>query len=142
MQDQHLFDCIECGCCSYVCPAHIPLVQYFRYAKAESWAKEREKHQADQARLRHEAKVARLQRQEEERKAKLRKRKEDLESGASGGITSADEAKKAAIEAAIQRAAAKKAALGAGAQTPDQPSPAQARSPEGAGDQVGRESGA
>ncbi len=30
----HLNDCFECGCCSYVCPANIPLVQYFRIAKA------------------------------------------------------------------------------------------------------------
>ena len=30
----HLNDCFECGCCSYVCPAAIPLVQYFRIAKA------------------------------------------------------------------------------------------------------------
>jgi len=29
----HLNDCFECGCCSYVCPARIPLVQYFRVAK-------------------------------------------------------------------------------------------------------------
>ncbi len=29
----HLFDCFECGACSYVCPSHIPLVQYFRLAK-------------------------------------------------------------------------------------------------------------
>lgn len=29
----HLQDCFECGCCSYVCPAHIPLVQRFRAAK-------------------------------------------------------------------------------------------------------------
>nr|VFJ96294.1 MAG: electron transport complex protein RnfC [Candidatus Kentron sp. LFY]VFJ98902.1 MAG: electron transport complex protein RnfC [Candidatus Kentron sp. LFY] len=29
----HLNDCFECGCCSYVCPAGIPLVQYFRIAK-------------------------------------------------------------------------------------------------------------
>ena len=29
----HLNDCFECGCCSYVCPANIPLVQYFRIAK-------------------------------------------------------------------------------------------------------------
>ena len=29
-----LNDCFECGCCSYVCPAGIPLVQYFRIAKA------------------------------------------------------------------------------------------------------------
>ncbi len=31
---QRLFDCFECGCCSYVCPSNIPLVQYFRIAKA------------------------------------------------------------------------------------------------------------
>ncbi|MFT5124161.1 MAG: electron transport complex protein RnfC [Kiritimatiellia bacterium] len=32
--DYHLMDCFECGACSYVCPAHIPLVQHFRAAKA------------------------------------------------------------------------------------------------------------
>jgi len=30
----HLNDCFECGCCSYVCPSSIPLVQYFRIAKS------------------------------------------------------------------------------------------------------------
>lgn len=30
----HLDDCFECGCCSYVCPSNIPLVQHFRVAKA------------------------------------------------------------------------------------------------------------
>jgi electron transport complex protein RnfC len=30
----YLMDCFECGCCSYVCPSNIPLVQYFRVAKA------------------------------------------------------------------------------------------------------------
>lgn len=34
MMDYHLMDCFECGCCSFVCPAGIPLVQYFRVAKA------------------------------------------------------------------------------------------------------------
>jgi electron transport complex protein RnfC len=33
-EDFHLADCFECGCCSYVCPSNIPLVQYFRIAKA------------------------------------------------------------------------------------------------------------
>lgn len=28
-----LDDCFECGCCSYVCPSRIPLVQQFRVAK-------------------------------------------------------------------------------------------------------------
>ncbi len=32
--DYHLMDCFECGSCSYVCPAHIPLVQRFRGAKS------------------------------------------------------------------------------------------------------------
>lgn len=30
----NLNSCFECGCCSYVCPSNIPLVQYFRIAKA------------------------------------------------------------------------------------------------------------
>jgi electron transport complex protein RnfC len=30
----HLGDCFECGCCTYVCPANIPLVQQFRAAKS------------------------------------------------------------------------------------------------------------
>ncbi|HIJ73009.1 MAG TPA: electron transport complex subunit RsxC [Candidatus Hydrogenedentes bacterium] len=30
----HLNDCFECGCCAYVCPSNIPLVQYMRIAKA------------------------------------------------------------------------------------------------------------
>ena len=33
-EQHHLNDCFECGCCSYVCPSNIPLVQYFRVAKA------------------------------------------------------------------------------------------------------------
>jgi electron transport complex protein RnfC len=35
MADRYnLMDCFECGCCSYVCPSNIPLVQYFRIAKS------------------------------------------------------------------------------------------------------------
>jgi electron transport complex protein RnfC len=32
-RDFNLMDCFECGSCTYVCPSHIPLVQYFRVAK-------------------------------------------------------------------------------------------------------------
>ncbi len=39
----HLNDCFECGCCSYVCPSNIPLVQYFRIAKTLN----RERHMAE-----------------------------------------------------------------------------------------------
>jgi len=33
-QEYNLMDCFECGSCSFVCPSHIPLVQWFRSAKA------------------------------------------------------------------------------------------------------------
>jgi electron transport complex protein RnfC len=115
VQDYNLFDCIECGCCAQVCPSHIPLVQYYRYAKTESWAREQEKRAAEHARARHEAREARLERLERERKAKLRKKKEALakkpSAGKSKGGDAAADPKKAAIEAARKRAAAKKAAM-------------------------------
>jgi electron transport complex protein RnfC len=28
-------DCIECGCCSFTCPANLPLLDYIRLGKAE-----------------------------------------------------------------------------------------------------------
>ncbi len=112
-QNINLFDCIECGCCSYVCPSHIPLVQYFRFSKTEIAAKEREQKKADQARIRHEARQARLDREKAERAARLAKKKAALaakkaQSDDAGGGVSDD--KKAAIKAAIERAKAKKAA--------------------------------
>ena len=33
-EEFHLMDCFECGCCTFVCPSHIPLVQLFRVSKA------------------------------------------------------------------------------------------------------------
>jgi electron transport complex protein RnfC len=35
MREHHVTDCIECGCCSYVCPSRRPMVHHFRRAKAE-----------------------------------------------------------------------------------------------------------
>ncbi len=32
-QEYDLLACIECGCCSYICPSNIPLVQYLRAGK-------------------------------------------------------------------------------------------------------------
>ena len=108
-QDYNLFDCIECGCCAHVCPSRIPLVQYYRFAKTEIWAREREKRKADHARQRHEARTARLDRLERERKERLRKKKEALDTTPDTGRK---DPKKAAIEAAMKRVAAKKAAQG------------------------------
>jgi len=40
-----LEDCILCGSCAYACPSHIPLVQYFQYAKGHiSAQKTKQKH--------------------------------------------------------------------------------------------------
>ena len=33
MDDLSLMDCKECGSCSYVCPAHLPLVHTFKTGK-------------------------------------------------------------------------------------------------------------
>jgi electron transport complex protein RnfC len=33
--EHHVLDCIECGCCAYLCPARRPMVHHFRRAKAE-----------------------------------------------------------------------------------------------------------
>jgi len=33
--EHHALDCIECGSCAYVCPAHINLVHWLRYGKSE-----------------------------------------------------------------------------------------------------------
>ena len=110
-QEYALFDCIECGCCTYVCPSHIPLVQYYRFAKSEIWAREKEKEAADLARDRHEFRQFRLEREKQERADKLaQKAAAKLE--VLGGSTDPEaDAKKAAIQAAIERAKAKKAAV-------------------------------
>ncbi len=39
--DYRAMDCIECGCCSFSCPAFIPLVQSLRHAKAAILEKRR-----------------------------------------------------------------------------------------------------
>ncbi|MGC2164555.1 MAG: electron transport complex subunit RsxC [Gallionella sp.] len=70
-QSFSLFDCIECGACSYVCPSHIPLVQYYRFAKSEIHAREREKQAADSARVRHEFRQLRIEREKQEKAEKL-----------------------------------------------------------------------
>lgn len=107
----HLFDCIECGCCSYVCPSHIPLVDYYRFAKAEIKAQRDTRHKAEVARTRHEFRQERIERVQREKAEKLAKHKTALkeqENPSKEGPAETD-AKKAAIQAALERAKAKKA---------------------------------
>ncbi|MCX7627093.1 MAG: electron transport complex subunit RsxC [Methylophilaceae bacterium] len=105
-RDYHLFDCIECGCCSYVCPSHIPLVQYYRYAKSEIIALDRAKQAANLARERNQLRLARIEREKQERQARHAQKAMGAKTD-----TAADEAKKAIIAAAIERAKAQKAAV-------------------------------
>jgi electron transport complex protein RnfC len=56
-------DCFSCGSCSYVCPSHIPLVQFFNYAKGELAAQGREKRRLDQVKALSESRSQRLERQ-------------------------------------------------------------------------------
>lgn len=112
VQDFHLFDCIECGCCDYVCPSQIPLVHYFRYAKTEIWAQQKEKEAADIARKRHEFREARLAREKREKQERHKKKRAALDAkkgtSQSDSANAASNAKKAAIQAAIDRAKAKR----------------------------------
>jgi electron transport complex protein RnfC len=114
-REYKLFDCIECGACSYVCPSNIPLVQYYRYAKSEIIATDKAKEAADLARERNDARLARIEREKLERAQKHAERaqagKADTNKNASvqDQPASADnDAKKAAIAAAIERAKAQK----------------------------------
>lgn len=137
--DYKLFDCIECGACSFVCPSHIPLVQYYRYAKSEIIALDKAREAADLARERNEFRLARIEREKQERAAKHAERaaagKEEAakralkaektpvlevnQNAASSPVTSgADDVKKAAIAAAIERAKAAKAAAAAIGEAP------------------------
>lgn len=105
-RDYKLFDCIECGCCSYVCPSNIPLVQYYRYAKSEIIAQDKAKEAANLARERNDLRLARIEREKQERAAKHAQRAAGAKSEAAAD---GDEAKKAAIAAAMARAQAQKA---------------------------------
>ncbi|MEW6446414.1 MAG: electron transport complex subunit RsxC [Pseudomonadota bacterium] len=111
----NLFECIECGVCSAVCPSHIPLVQYFRYAKTEIWQRERERRKADAARERFDARNARLERDKREREEMLARKRAQLaaqkaaEADAAGSEGAAD-ARQRSIQDAVERAKARKAA--------------------------------
>lgn len=67
LQAHNLQDCIECGACAYVCPSEIPLVHYYRVAKADIRETQREALKAEQAKARFEARKERLEREKQQR---------------------------------------------------------------------------
>jgi electron transport complex protein RnfC len=107
LEHHNLFDCIECGACSYVCPSNIPLVQYYRASKAEILQLRRDHEKSEASRIRFEARQQRLEQAEAEKEAKRAARKKAAEQRAQ---TTAGSGGEDPIQAAIERAKAKKAA--------------------------------
>ena len=94
LQAHNLFDCIECGACAYVCPSNIPLVQYYRAAKADIREQEQKLIKAEHAKERFEFRQERLRLEDERKEAERKARAERL------AKTKAEQAKKAAQAAA------------------------------------------
>ncbi|UTV26857.1 electron transport complex subunit RsxC [Photobacterium atrarenae] len=119
-EEYNLFDCIECGACAYVCPSEIPLVHYYRQAKAEIHHRKQDEINAERAKQRFEAKKARLERDKAERENRFKKaadnRRQEMKS--SGGDD--------AVAAAIARVKAKQAAASPDTSTEKKPAVAAA----------------
>jgi Na+-translocating ferredoxin:NAD+ oxidoreductase subunit C len=56
-----LMDCIGCGACSYACLSHIPLVQFFNYAKGEMATRGRAKQKQIETKRLIEQRTARIE---------------------------------------------------------------------------------
>jgi len=115
LEQQNLFDCIECGACAYVCPSEIPLVHYYRKAKAEIRNIAREKAKAEIARERFEARQERLEREKQERLERHRQAAEARKAAQAEAVAAGADNPQDAVQAAIARAKARKAAQAAAA---------------------------
>lgn len=103
VEEYHLFDCIECGCCDVVCPSQLPLTQYFRYAKTELWARDRDRMRSDLARERFEARRDRLEAEQAARRRKLEEKTRAAEQARGD-----EDARKAMIEEVLERVQARR----------------------------------
>jgi len=106
----NLFDCIDCGACAYVCPSQIPLVQYYRVAKAEIRQQQMLDHQAEKAKVRFEARKLRLEKEKLARETKHKKAAEVRKLAMSNKTDSGTSAT-SAVAAALARVKAKKLGL-------------------------------
>jgi electron transport complex protein RnfC len=109
----NLFDCIECGACAYVCPSHIPLVHYYRIGKAEIRELKQQEIKAEKAKIRFEARKARLDRDKKAREEKQRVASEARKARMNSGTTEAN-GEMSAVAAALARVKAKKASSQSG----------------------------
>jgi electron transport complex protein RnfC len=74
-----LLDCIACGSCSYACPSHIPLVQYFNYAKGELAARQRAQQKQGETKRLAEARSERMEAIKKAKREAMMKRKREME---------------------------------------------------------------
>ncbi|MBE2897757.1 electron transport complex subunit RsxC [Pasteurellaceae bacterium 20609_3] len=99
----NLSACIECGVCAYVCPSHIPLIQYFRQEKAKIAEIKEKERLAEEAKVRFEAREARLLKEKQAREARAKaaaeKRRQEV----------ANQQGEDPVKAALERLKAKKA---------------------------------
>lgn len=113
LKHHNLFDCIECGACSYVCPSSIPLVQYYRASKGEIRAQEARHAKAERSRVRYENRQTRLEREQAEKEAKRKanaERAARLKAEKAASSNKESSAVPDPVQAAIERAKAKKVA--------------------------------
>jgi electron transport complex protein RnfC len=120
LEQHNIFDCIECGACSWVCPSNIPLVQYYRASKAEIVQLRRDNEKSEHSRTRFEARQERLDRETAEKEAKRAARKLAAEKRAQMAAVEGGSGEEDPIQAAIERAKAKKAAQQAGGEVNEQ----------------------
>jgi len=108
--------CIECGACAFVCPSHIPLVEYYRVAKAQIKSAKEEAHKAAIARKRHEDRDLRLEKEKQQRQLKHKlaaeKRQQQMQDKNNGEDL---------VAAALARAKAKKLANAGETNTEQEP---------------------
>ena len=117
LKAHNLFDCIECGACAYVCPSSIPLVQYYRAAKAEIRELEQKQLKAEHSKQRFEQRQERLRRAEEQKEAERKARAEkaarakaaQAEAPVAAAAPADETLKKLKIEASMAQVALKKA---------------------------------
>ncbi|MFT6247098.1 MAG: electron transport complex protein RnfC [Cognaticolwellia sp.] len=116
----NLFDCIECGACAYVCPSQIPLVHYYRVAKAEIRQQKLLDIKAEKAKVRFEARKLRLEREKVARAEKHKKAADARKARMNSGTTAA-KSEKSAVADALARVKAKKAQASLNATSPQAP---------------------
>ena len=100
-----LSDCIACGCCAYVCPSHIPLVQYFTHAKGELWSQERTKLRLDATKRLASERAERLERETKEKAVAAAKRKAERAAQKAAEAAAAATTTQASAESATETVA-------------------------------------